>query len=256
MADVRQSNTRIQSIIGLLSQGGGAALSNTYKVTFEKTLDGASGRTTNGLFDHLRANVLSTFTESELGGDIVGTSPASFISMFCDEAVMPGVQAATGQVNGIYTGSGQYNYAHTRMYNDLTLSWMCDANMTPLKFLTGWMDYIFQETNETGNEIKSVIGATNQTRVRNRSVRLRYPDEYTLQLSILKAERGTSSETGRPSIRYVLQGCYPYAIDSVPLSFGTSQIMKVTANFYYERWFPIYENQWGPIPNDNYGRTT
>lgn len=104
----------------------------------------------------------------------------------CDEANLPGSQFATGQLNGLYTGSGQYKYPHTRMFNDLSLSWVCDANMTPLKFLNTWMDSIYDDEYTT---ILQTSPSDTKYRSRNRSTRLSFPDEYTMSCSILKAEK-------------------------------------------------------------------
>jgi hypothetical protein len=235
--------TSIKNIAKMLSQGGGIASSNIFKVTFLP-----NGRSVNNrVFNNIK-EILPGFNEAELAGDVVGASAASYISMMCDDAVLPGVQAASGQINGLYTGSGTYNYAHTRLYNDLTLSWICDANMTPVKFLTTWFDAIF---NEYSPDDKIRYSPKNQKdsgdvkkRERNRSTRLSYPDDYTLDLTILKAEKDSRSETGRPAIRYYFDGIYPYSIDSIPLSFGASTLVKVTANFYYEKWYTYHVDQW------------
>jgi hypothetical protein len=165
---------------------------------------------------------------------------------------LPGVQAATGQLNGLYTGSGQYNYAHTRIFNDLTLGWICDAQMTPLKFLQAWMDTIFvdYDTSQTDGYKTafqpSSFSNEEQVREYNRSTRLNFPSEYQAKLSILKAERGDDGglggggELARPSIRYRFDNIWPYAIDTTPLSFGSSQLVKVTANFYYDRYYTYH----------------
>jgi hypothetical protein len=36
-----------------------------------------------------------------------------------------------------------------------------------------------------------------------------------------------------------MEKAYPYAIDAVPLQFGSSQITKVTAQFKYQRHYTI-----------------
>ena len=241
---------RISELLQLISNGGGVALSNTYKVTFELPIPRKAGNTQHVLMAKLKDVLGNGFNSNHLAGDTIHSDPAAYISLMCDEAVLPGIQAATGQLNGIYTGSGQYQYPHTRMYNDLTLSWICDANMTPLKFLNSWMEVIFNEYDAAGSKYKSIVQSSPdqvKPRDRNRSTRLSYPDAYTLQLSVLKAERDDQSEVGRASIRYVFDGAYPYAVESIPLSFGTSQLVKVRANFYYEKWFPYYVNAWKPI---------
>jgi hypothetical protein len=238
---------KIKDIQTLLSKGGGIASSNTYKVTFEE--DQRSANNVPNLVKRELQRTFPGFTFGDLAGDTIGgANPGNYISLMCDEVTLPGIQAATSQINGVYTGSGTYNYAHTRLYTDLTLSWICDANMTPMKFIQAWMNTIFEEYEGPNNVYKTIRQngpSTVRKRVRNRSVRLNYMDEYTMQISILKAEKGRSSELGRPSIRYVCEGAFPYSIDSVPLSYGSTQLVKVSANFYYERWYPYYTEQWG-----------
>ena len=233
----------IDAIRSLISKGGGVAFSNTFKVSFEEDQRGKT-TTPNKVFPMLKAALGSEFNGSELKSDSVDGGPARWISMMCDDATLPGSQFATGQVNGIYTGSGQFNYPHTRMYNDLTLSWICDANMTPLKFVNTWMDAIYDDgytliNQKSASQVKG--------RDRNRTVRMNFPDEYTMACSILKAEKNSTSELGRPSIRYRLEGVFPYSVDSIPISAGSSQLVKVSANFYYERWYEYYTDQWNKI---------
>lgn len=236
----------MDAIREMLCTAGGIAVSNTYKVSFIE--DQRDKKSTSKVFLNLKNALGSDFNQAQLQADSAAGGPARWISLMCDEAILPGSQAATGQINGLYTGSGQFNYAHTRMYNDLTLSWIGDANMTALKFVNTWMESIFEDGYKT---IQQSNPNNVQYRTRNRSVRLNYPDEYTMQISILKAERDNKSETGRPSIRYVMEGAYPYSIDSVPLSFGASTLVKITANFYYERWYQYYVDQWG-TPTSTY----
>ena len=63
----------------------------------------------------------------------------------CDEAQLPNIQAATGTLEGRYTGEGQVNYPHTRVFTEVQLGFQCDANMTPLKYLNDWYGMIFGE---------------------------------------------------------------------------------------------------------------
>jgi hypothetical protein len=245
MADGRKIG--MEAIRNLIATAGGVASSNLFKVTFQE--DQRGGTPGNVVFPNLIA-ALPGFVKTELEGDNADGGPARWISLMCDEANLPGSQFATGEMNGMYTGSGQYKYPNTRMFNDLSLSWVCDANMTPLKFLNTWMSSIYEETDDAGKKYKTILqtGASDvKSRNRNRSTRLNFPDQYTMSCSILKAEKNNTSELGRPSIRYFLEGVYPYAIDSTPLSAGTTQLVKVSANFYYERWYEYYTDQWSKI---------
>ena len=162
---------------------------------------------------------------------------------FCDEAALPPSQAQTGQINGKYQGEGSVSYAHTKMYTDLSLSWMADANMEPYKFVQAWWQFIFGEFDGEGN-LYDADGYYNQTNVklRNRPTRLRFPKDYTTKIEIFKAERGPTSEIGRVSQAHIIQEAYPYSVDSVPLSFGMDQLVKVTANFHYTKHFVKYND--------------
>lgn len=182
-------------------------------------------------------------------GDVASDSAGDkgfLVKYLCDEAQLPNVQAMTGQINGRHLGEGQINYAHTKLYSDFSLSWMCDANMTPLKFLTMWHSYIFNGEDPeipvgdlAGNRFETFkndsLSKTTKDRPFNRSIRLKFPDQYMAKAVISKTERGKNAANSRSSVIYVMEDCYPYAVDAVPLSYGASQVTKVTANFYYAK---------------------
>jgi len=244
-----------------IARQGGMSMSNNFDVQFEWT------NANNKLKSHLKRmgidfNQASADTDDASNANKV----ADVLKMFCEEAQLPNVQAATGTYTGRRMGESQVNYAHTKMYTDFQLGWMCDANMTPLKFLNAWHSFIFQEYNaggspvlgEVGSEIagagtifsqsgKNLSGMKGSDLNGERSnakkfIRLRYPDEYQCNILITKSEKGQTSPNGRPSMMYTLMDCFPYAIDAVPLSYGASQITKVTANFYYSKYSIIYND--------------
>ena len=195
---------------------------------------------------------------SNIGGTLASASASdtgSIIKLFCDEAQLPNIQATTGQTTGIFLGEGQVNYAHTKMYSDFQLSWMCDANMTPLKFLNVWYGWIFQDLDTQNtpivqrngkvnlSELKGGSGSTggNNT-LRERSVRLNYPDTYLADIVVTKTERGKNAPNSRASMSYTMIDAFPYSIDAVPLSYGASQVTKVSANFYYAKHHIVYND--------------
>ena len=196
-------------------------------------------------------------------GDVMGASDGSnqggLIKMLCDEAQLPNVQTATGTLSGRYLGETNINYATSKFYSDLSLTWMCDADMTPLKFVTGWHSYIFnasgslqddpQLANDNGTPTTGLSAIKRvKPRAIQRDVRLKYPVEYLCpEMRITKTERNGGAPNGRASICYILQNAFPYSIDSVPLSYGTSQITKVTANFYYQKHSVVYGNATGNL---------
>ena len=57
-------------------------------------------------------------------------------------------------MTGRHLGEGPFQYPHTRIYSDVTLGFLCDANMTPLKFFTAWHDFIFKGYNDAFSPIE------------------------------------------------------------------------------------------------------
>ena len=175
------------------------------------------------------------------GGELDGIG---YFEMFCNEAQLPNTNSGQGQMNGLYVGSGSVNYPHSRVFTDLQLGFICDANMSSLKFVQDWLDYIFGETGadyqyKTLGEHHTLAGST---RSENRDIRLKYRDDYARTITISKTEPGSESATERVPISYVLEYAYPYAVDAIPLSFGSSQLVQCTASFSYMRHYTIKSN--------------
>jgi hypothetical protein len=195
----------IQSFLGAIKKG--MAMSNTFEVEFK------------GLSDKLKRNLAPV----GFGSFGPGTASQSLI-LLCEEASLPGIMASTGQTTGVLMGEGQVNYAHTKSYQDITLGWTCDANLLPLKFLNAWSDVIFDDVTKANDGRFS----------RNR---LSYPVDYMCkELVITKAERNAANTLGRVGGIYTLYDAWPYSIQSTPVSYGASTLLKVTASFYYRRW--------------------
>ena len=180
-------------------------------------------------------------------GDPTGYS--NVYRFLCDEAQLPNTQAATGTVKGRYMGEGAVNYPHTRIFTEMQLGFQCDANMTPLKFLNNWYGAIFKEYADEGVRYPQMDNATGnhptdhhkqKVRLGNRTVQLSYPDEYCSKIYVTKTELGPKDTGGmRSSLTYVMDRAWPFAIDAVPLQFGSASITKVTAQFYYSKHYVI-----------------
>lgn len=229
----------INNFIETINNYGGMSFSNNYDVEFQF-------KNGSGLLKRLNEYNIKFGSGSKPNG--FDAEASTLIKLLCDEAQLPNVQATTGQITGRYLGEGLVNYPHTKLYSDFQLSWMCDANLTPLKFLHVWNSYIFQEYNINGDEInpgreskKSVdnfksLGFGGASTNPRRVTKLNYPDNYLANILITKTERSKNAANGRAPISYTMLDVFPYAIDAVPLSYGASQVTKVTANFYYARF--------------------
>lgn len=185
----------------------------------------------------------NNFQVKFLNPPIVYQDLDTIVSLFCDEAQLPNTNTAQGQINGLYLGSGSVSYAHTRVYTELQLGFMLDANLSALKFLNKWIDFIFSGENvEYSDQLKNKsLEQMNapKLRDRNRSIRLQYKNKYATTMLISKTESGPYAPNQRVPITYVLEEAYPYAIDAIPLAYGNSQITKVSAQFSYARHYTV-----------------
>lgn len=171
-----------------------------------------------------------------------GSLESDYLHMFCDEAQLPNINTATGTQNGLYTGLGSVDYPHTRIFTELQLGFALDANLQVLKFLNFWYGSIFGQSDLENQIIEPEILAGDGNLTENRTTRVAYKDEYAATIKITKTETGPQSAIERQPITYVLEKAFPYAIDAVPLQFGSSQITKVTAQFKYQRHYTIQRN--------------
>lgn len=203
---------------------GRMAMSSTFRVEFDF-------KTQNSIDKIKAASGLTDFGSSSL------------ISLFCNEAQLPNVSAATGSQTGRILGETQINYATGRIFTDISLGWYCDKDMTPLKFLNAWNDYIFSSKNEEGghNSIMNKVDENSLTTAnigtRNFEVRLRYPDDYQATIKITKTEDNKAGTNESKTMTYYLLDAFPYSIDATPLSYGSSQLVNVSASFYYSKFF-------------------
>ena len=248
-----------------MAKQGGMSFSNNFDVEFSFPSPSGANKDLISRFNYLGVKMTGTDTQRASDTDLTAGNAPSLLKMFCEEAQLPNVQAATGQMTGYRLGEGQVNYAHTKLYTDFQLGWMCDANMTPLKFLNAWYSFIFSEYDSANNEILGQTGSTtapasatgysltNQSleQLKNssgtrtspdRSIRLRFPEEYQCNVTITKTEKGSKAPNERASMMYTMMDVFPYSIDAVPLSYGASQVTKVTANFYYSKYSIIYND--------------
>mgnify|MGYP007045163698 FL=1 len=85
-----------------------------------------------------------SFKDSPTFYDFKGENK-NVIQMLCDEAQLPNVQSAVSQRSGRNLGEGPVSYPHTRIFTDISLGFLLDADLTALKFMNNWYNYIFGE---------------------------------------------------------------------------------------------------------------
>lgn len=142
------------------------------------------------------------------------------LTISCSEASLPGSSIATHDLNNDFTGVTQ-KHAYRRIYDDRAdFTFYVNRSYTQISVFEVWLRYIAGEQLSFGE----------QTNIHYRSP---YPNQYKAKaLYITKFERDYG-----PKITYTFVNVFPISIQSMPVSYDSSQLLKCTVSFTYDRYF-------------------
>ena len=159
------------------------------------------------------------------------------LNLSCSEAVLPGSNLATMQINNNFTGVTE-RHAYRRVFDDrVNFTFYVNAdNYLPIRFFEAWKSYIMNE---------DVISENHAPKNPNYNYRVRYPDGYTATgLTITKFERDIDPSGHRPnSLTYEFIKSYPISVSSMPVSYDTSGLLKCTVSMTYLRYVVAQTDQ-------------
>ena len=242
-------NTFVEKIIG---NQYGISASNLYSFNI----------VSDQIKTHIGANM------QQFGGD--ANAAIATLDLLCNEIQIPGVTYSSHEHKMAQKGMVQ-KIASAKVYNELDVSFFCDARSLPLKFFRAWQDYISGPVQGTqGAYTKTGVPSPKGQAPANpenvaygygnaKVFASRYYDDYTSDIRIRKLEKhglgmvSGSSVTLEPDLRedfeFVLYKAYPYTVSSIPYSAGPSQLVKVTVGFFYE-YSHLYQYK-EPSPTTN-----
>ena len=141
------------------------------------------------------------------------------VGILCSDASLPASAFATGEVKDNFMGVPQ-EFAHTRLYTDIDFTFYVDEDYTSLSIFEGWMDYISSGADNIDVDEKAFYR------------RFRYPDDYIVNtMTITKFEKNIER-----TLMYEFKNAFPKSITSLPVTYGTADLMKVTVSFNYDRY--------------------
>ena len=146
------------------------------------------------------------------------------LNMLCNEIQVPGVTMSAADFKMGKKGIIQ-KMANAKVYNELDVSFFCDADSLPFKFFRCWQDYIIAPI-EAPKEFYSKDHTMNEHV--HQHYAQRYYDQYTCDLKIVKLEKYGVPEKMRISeeldhnVGFIakLVKAYPYTVSSIPYSAG------------------------------------
>jgi hypothetical protein len=203
---------------------GSLALTNQYQVHF------------GGLSARLKTHLKDVTFRNELGFRLDGFISED-LGLLCCDASLPSSSYATAEVKDNFMGVTQ-EFAHTRLYTDIDFSFYVDQNYNTLRFFEGWMDYISGGNSPNTTPREPAASSIPDGLKRNIYRRFVYPDDYKIDtLSISKFNRNVLTGVGRnPLLVYRFINAFPKSLTSIPVSYGPSEVMKVTVTMNYDRY--------------------
>lgn len=148
------------------------------------------------------------------------------ITLLCSDASLPGSSILTNEINDDYTGVTE-RLGYRKQYDDRAdFTFYVDhgtknGGYNVIRLFEEWIRYAMGEKETTGP---------------NYSYRVRFPDEpgsgYRNDMFIQKFERDFDGNY----LEYVFVKAYPISIASMPVSYDSSQLLKCTVSFTYNRY--------------------
>jgi len=192
------------------------------------------------------------------------TSPYNYLTLLCTEAVLPGNNLITFNVDNDYSGVTE-KMPHRKVYDQqLQLTFYVNAEEDayyPIRFFESYISYI---AGEDPSDAVSLDKLRNQ----NYFYRMSYPDEYMIDGLIIKkfekdGQFSPKNDRVNPvnkQLSYEFIRTFPTTINSMPVSYGEADVLKCTVTYSYIRYVqhntfstsrvkPSISNRVASVPN-------
>ena len=130
-------------------------------------------------------------------------------------------------------------FAHTRINTDIDFTFYIDREYKVLGFFEAWMDYI-------SGGAKVAIDDANALSSGNYYRRFNYPNHYKNRSGIyIKKFEKDWQTSNAPNISFQLINAFPKSVSSLSVSYGESEVLKVTVTMNYDRY--IARREYAPV---------
>lgn len=146
------------------------------------------------------------------------------IDLLCSETELPGSSLATHDVTSDYPGVTE-TMAYRRIYDgEIPMTFYVDKKYNVVEFFDGWIDFItgMGQGGRTYNGYNFTQGG----------YRMSFPNKYKSSIYVSKFEKDASDS----ALYYKFIDAFPISVASTPVSYGTSDILRVTVRFNYVRY--------------------
>lgn len=172
---------------------------------------------------------------NEWGVSLNTQNNTDYISLACAETSLPGSSLTTIDIDNDYHGVSE-KHAYRRIYDDrIDFTFYVNVNRNVeyyvIKFFEAWIGYIVNEQYRDPLPVNKP----------NYNYRINYPRKnkdgnggyYANGLSVTKFERDYDGK----SLRYNFENAFPISINSMPVSYDQSNLLKCSVSFSYSRYW-------------------
>ena len=150
------------------------------------------------------------------------------LNILCSDAALPGSRFLTSEINNNLPGVRE-RHVYRRSYDDqINLTFYCDADQyLPIRFFEAWMNFI------AGTSLDENVASQKY------SYRVKFPDQYqkNSSLEITKFEKNLDARRKVRPLTYKFVNCFPLAINTMPVSYDASNLLKCTVGMAYSRYY-------------------
>jgi hypothetical protein len=157
-------------------------------------------------------------------------------SLSCAEAALPGTSLATNELFNDFTGVTE-RHAYRRQYDTTaSFTFYVDHDYKIINFFEKWIGYITGDTGtptnieNDGRDINSLSP--------NYFYRVNFPTLYQTSIYIKKFEKDYDRV-----LEYRFLKSYPLSINTMPVTYEASQLLKCTVNFNFSRYVIETKNE-------------
>ena len=150
-------------------------------------------------------------------------------SLSCAEAALPGTSIATNELVNDFTGITE-RHAYRRQYDTTSsFTFYVDHDYKIINFFEKWIGYITGD-NGTPTSVEN-DGRDINSLSPNYFYRVNFPTLYQTSIYIKKFEKDYDR-----ILEYRFLKAYPLSINTMPVTYEASQLLKCTVNFNFSRY--------------------
>lgn len=149
------------------------------------------------------------------------------INLSCIDTTLPGSSFMTHEATNDRNGVTEKHVYRRSYENQMDFTFMVDRSYRILRFFEGWMGSIINEDKFDYDPANKKTGYL-----------VKFPKEYQADyITITKFEKDVGRPDEQSQLQYILIGAYPQSINSMPISYEQSDLLKVTVTMAFTRYY-------------------